>query len=158
MTPTLPTRAGLSGIFSLLGSWCFVGLDRGDDGLYGDPTVGDQLATRTPGGSCERRGPQVLPDEHPGGRHRIHGRREMRDIVSGQQLGELGLERLQLAELGDVGQLRGLDVAVVVFGEDQHIDHADGPGVDQRQQLGCHLAGEAARSRGELHDDVVEGS
>src|SRR6478736_1656606 len=37
-------------------------------------------------------------------------------------------------------------------------DHANGSGVDQREQLPGHLAGEVARSRWELHDDVVDGA
>ena len=59
-----------------------------------------------------------------------------------------GLDRLQLAELGDVGELHGLDRAVLVLGQDQDVDHADGSGVDQREQLFRHLAGEVARPAG----------
>ncbi len=66
------------------------------------------------------------------GRARIHHRGEMCDVVTGQQLGELRLERDQFAELADVGELRRIDAAVVVFGEDQRIDHTDGPRIAQR--------------------------
>jgi hypothetical protein len=43
MTPTLPTRAALSGISDSVRYECFIGLDRGDDGLNGYPSVRDQL-------------------------------------------------------------------------------------------------------------------
>ena len=58
----------------------------------------------------------------------------------------------------DVGELRRLDGAVLVLGEDQDVDHADRSGVDQREQLCGHLAGEVARSRWELDDEVVDGA
>src|SRR3954447_23946760 len=63
MTPTLPMRAGLMGISGSYGRRCFVGLDRGDDGLDRNSSVGDQLASRTPCCGSERRSPEVLPDE-----------------------------------------------------------------------------------------------
>src|SRR5881397_1368652 len=66
MTPTLPTRAALSGISVSFGRRCFIGLDGGDDRLNGNPAVRDQLTTRTARRRCERRRPQVLPDEHAG--------------------------------------------------------------------------------------------
>jgi|SRR5215207_4537938 len=62
-----------------------------------------------------------------------------------------------VAELADVGELRRVDVAVLVLGEDQYVDHADRSGVDQREQLCGHFAGEVARSRRELDDEVVDG-
>src|SRR3954452_18399919 len=60
MTPTRPTRAALSGISGSLGGGGEVGLDRGDDRLDRDPSVGDQLAARAARGRGERGGPQVL--------------------------------------------------------------------------------------------------
>src|SRR3954454_22562051 len=74
ITPTLPTRAALSGISVSLACGCdsFVGLDRTDDRLDGDASVRDQLTARTPRGGCKRCGPQVLPDEHAGGAAGIH--------------------------------------------------------------------------------------
>src|SRR5881275_2175229 len=86
MTPTLPTRAALRGISCSFGRGCFIGLDRGDDRLNGNPSVGDQLATRTSCRRCERRRPQVLPDEYAGGAPGLHGSREVDDVVLGQQL------------------------------------------------------------------------
>src|SRR6185436_6204046 len=67
MTPTRPARAGLNGMSASLARSCLIGLDRGDDGLDGDPPRGDQLTARTARGRGERRGPEVLPDQHPGG-------------------------------------------------------------------------------------------
>ena len=96
MTPTLPTRAGLSGILVSFGRKRFIGLDGGDDRLNRDPSVGDQLAARTPGCRRERRSPEVLPDEHAGSASRLHRSGEVHDVVRGQQLRELGLECLQL--------------------------------------------------------------
>ncbi|MGO9792933.1 MAG: hypothetical protein ACLP8S_26465 [Solirubrobacteraceae bacterium] len=46
----------------------------------------------------------------------------MRDVFVGQQLRKLGLERLQLSELADIGELGRLDDAVLVLGEDQRVD------------------------------------
>ena len=43
ITPTRPARAALSGISDSFCCECFVGLDRGDDGLNGYPSVRDQL-------------------------------------------------------------------------------------------------------------------
>src|SRR3954447_21672321 len=65
ITPTRPTRAALSGISVSLArrQSCFIGLDRGDDRLDRDPSVGNELAARTPRSRCEWRRPQVLPDQ-----------------------------------------------------------------------------------------------
>src|SRR5216117_3032666 len=73
MTPTLPTRAALRGISVSFARRCFIGLDGGDDRLNGNPSVGDQLATRTSCRRCERRSPKVLPDEHSGRAPGLHG-------------------------------------------------------------------------------------
>src|SRR3954468_2721777 len=105
MTPTLPTRAALSGISGSFGRRCFIGLDGGDDRLNGNPSVRDQLATRAPCRGCERRGPQVLPDEHPGSASRLHRRGEMVDVVRRQELRQLRLDCLKRPELFDVGEL-----------------------------------------------------
>src|SRR5436305_14643455 len=43
ITPTLPTRAALSGISVSFSCSCFIGLDRGDDRLNRNPPVRDQL-------------------------------------------------------------------------------------------------------------------
>lgn len=48
MTPTLPRRAGLRGISVSYGRESFVSLDRSDDRLNRNPSVGDQLAPRAP--------------------------------------------------------------------------------------------------------------
>src|SRR3954447_21512238 len=79
MTPTRPTRAALSGISGSFDGCAdhVVGLDRRDDRLDRDTSVGDQLASRAPRGGCERRGPQVLPDEHTRGAAGLHRRGEM---------------------------------------------------------------------------------
>src|SRR6188472_4810993 len=64
MTPTLPTRAALSGISVSFARRCFIGLDGGDDRLNRNPSGGDQLATRPPRRCCKWRSPQILPDKH----------------------------------------------------------------------------------------------
>src|SRR6185295_16816321 len=66
MTPTLPTRAALSGISVSSVRRSFIGLDRGDDGLNRNPSVGDQLTAGLPHRRREGRGPEVLPDEDAG--------------------------------------------------------------------------------------------
>ena len=38
------------------------------------------------------------------------------------------------------------------------VDHADRPGLDQRDQLGGHLAGEVAGTRRKLDHHVVDGT
>ena len=48
ITPTLPTRAGLSGISVSYRRSRLVGFDGSDDRLDRNPSVGDQLASRTP--------------------------------------------------------------------------------------------------------------
>src|ERR1700689_2834380 len=63
ITPTRPLRAALSMSVSFV-CRCFIGLDRGDDRLDGDPAVRDQLTAGAPRGRGERRCPQVFPDEH----------------------------------------------------------------------------------------------
>src|SRR3954449_8477714 len=73
MTPTPPTRAPLSGISVSFGRRCFIGLDGGDDRLDGNPAVGDELTSGAPCRGREGPGPEVLPDEHPGGAPRFHG-------------------------------------------------------------------------------------
>src|SRR3954467_14694667 len=85
MTPTLPTRAGLRGISDSYAGRCVIGLDRGDDRLNRNPSVGDQLAARAPRRRRETRGPQVLPDEYSGGAVWLHGRGEVLDVLLGQQ-------------------------------------------------------------------------
>src|SRR3954447_9998817 len=77
ITPTRPTRAALSGMSVSFGYRADeLGLDRGDDRLDRDPPVGDELAPRAARGRGERRGPQVLPDEHAGGAAWVHRGRE----------------------------------------------------------------------------------
>src|SRR4051812_48324253 len=91
ITPT-PARRGPSGISD---SCCLchlglVGFDGGDDGLVGDPAVGDQLAACASHRGAERSGPQVFVDEHARDAARVHSRGEMVDIGFGEGLDELG--------------------------------------------------------------------
>src|SRR6266480_2872066 len=92
MTPTLPRRAALRGISISFGRGSFVRLDGGDDRLNGNPSVGDELATRTSCRRCEWCRPQVFPDEYSGSTSRLHRSGEMRDVVLCQQLRQLGLQ------------------------------------------------------------------
>src|SRR6478735_6591592 len=89
MTPTLPTRAGLRGISVSFVRGPLVGLERGGDGLDGNPSVGDQLTAGPPCGRRERRGPEVLPDEHAGRASRVHGGGEVRDVLRREELRQL---------------------------------------------------------------------
>src|SRR3954452_21024391 len=126
MTPTLPTRAALRGMSDSFGCGGFICFDRGDDRLNGDPSVGDQLATRTSRCRCEWRGPQVFPDEHSGGAAGLHGICEVLNVFLRQQFRQLGLERLKLSQLLDVGKLHGIDGSVLVLSQDQDVDKSDG--------------------------------
>src|SRR5580765_1911587 len=82
----------------------------------------------------------------------------MLDVLLGQQLGELGLERLERSELIDVGKLHRLYDTISVLGEDQYVDHPDEPAINEREQLLCHLSGEVRRARREFDDQVVDWS
>ena len=52
----------------------------------------------------ERRGPHVLVDDDTGDAAvaRVHGRREMGDILLGEELGQLGFERRKRPEVVEV--------------------------------------------------------
>src|SRR6478735_9046458 len=103
MTPTRPTRPGLRGMSVSFGRGCLIGLDRGDDRLDRDASVGNQLSTGTPRRRCEGRDPEVLPDEHSRRASRVHRGGEMLDVVCRQELRQLSLNRLQRSKLVDVG-------------------------------------------------------
>src|SRR3954470_7656638 len=105
MTPTLPTRAARTGMSASDLLELAVGLDGGDDGLDRDAPVGDELPTGAASGRRERRRPDVLVDEHSCDAARLHGGRQVHDVLRGEQLGELRLQRLERSELLDVPQL-----------------------------------------------------
>src|SRR6185436_10222523 len=65
MTPTLPTRAALSGISVSFARRRFIGLDGGDDRLNWNPSVGDELTARAARRGGEWRRPQVLQINTP---------------------------------------------------------------------------------------------
>ena len=85
----------LSGISVSFARECFIGLDRGDDRLNGNPSVGDQLTTRAPRGRCERRRPEVLPDEDAGGASRIHGGGEVLDVLDSGAITQVEFDALE---------------------------------------------------------------
>src|SRR3954470_19439384 len=130
-TPTRPTRPGRRGTSNSLGFELGVGFDGGNDGLDRDSTIGDQLAARAASRRRERRRPDVLVDQHTGHAAGIHRGSEVLDVLLGQQLGELGLEDLQRAELVQIGELQRLDAAVLVLDEHQDVDDPDGSGIDE---------------------------
>jgi hypothetical protein len=68
------------------------------------------------------------------------------DVVGRQQLRQLGLDGLHLAELLDVGELGGVDRPVLVLVQDQDVDDADRPCIDEPEKLRRHLAGEVLRA------------
>src|SRR6478752_2318449 len=71
-TPTRPTRAARTGMSASCCLERVIRLDGGDDGLHGDPPVGDQLTAGAPGGGGERCGPQVLVHDHARRAARVH--------------------------------------------------------------------------------------
>src|SRR3954447_21716625 len=115
MTPTLPTRPGLMGMSNSCRRSGFIGLDRGDDRLNANPSVGDELPAGTSSRRSKGSGPQVLPDENAGRAARLHRGSELCDVILGQQLRELGFECFQLAEVAHVGQLHGFHRAVLIL-------------------------------------------
>src|SRR3954451_14275390 len=96
-TPTRPTRPLLSGMSVSFLFEIGVGLARRDDGLDRDAAVGDELAAGAAGRRGERRCPGVLVHEDARDTARIHGGREVLDVLLGQELCELSLEDLQRA-------------------------------------------------------------
>ena len=82
----------------------------------------------------------------------------MCDVFLSQERRELSLDCLERSEFVDVRKLHRVDGAILVLGEDQDVDHADRPGVDQGEQLLGHLAREGARSGWELDEEVVNGT
>jgi hypothetical protein len=80
------------------------------------------------------------------------------DVVRGQQFRQLGLDRLELPQPGDVGELHRLDRTVLALAQDHDVDHADRSRVNQREQLLRHLAREVARTSRELDHQVVNGT
>src|SRR6478672_3485318 len=81
MTPTLPTRAALSGISDSFRCLCFIGFDRGDDRLNGNASVRDDLAARASRRCGERGRPEVLVDQDAGGAARLHRGSQVHDVV-----------------------------------------------------------------------------
>src|SRR3954449_8583139 len=124
-TPTLPTRPGLNGMSASYRLGNLVSLDRGDDGLDGDSPVRDQLAAGATSGRRERCRPEVLVDHHAGRGARVHGRCQVRHVLRGKQLRQLGLDALELAQVVEIRELHRLDGTVVVLDEDEHVDDPD---------------------------------
>ena len=83
---------------------------------------------------------------------------DLLDVLLGEQNREVALQRAQLADLAVVGiaQLCGLDRAVISLREHHQVKHPNGVAVDQRLQLGCHLAREVRLVRRESDDQVVD--
>ena len=65
----------------------------------------------------------------------------MHDVLCRQQVHELGLEGVKLPQFGHVGELDGIDGAVLVLRQDQHVDEADGSCVDQLIAIGARDPG-----------------
>ena len=67
-------------------------------------------------------------------------------------------QRAQLTDLTVVGiaQLCGLDRAVISLRHHHQVKHPNGVAVDQRLQLGCHLAREVRLVRRESDDQIVD--
>ena len=82
----------------------------------------------------------------------------MLDILEGEDLCERCLECREFTEVAEILDLVPLDLAVLVFLEDQQVEHSNGARFDERRQLLRHLAGEVLCAGGELHDDVVDRS
>ncbi len=53
----------------------------------------------------------------------------MREVVGGEDLGDLGLERTEFVEFFEVVDLESLDVPVVVLDDDEEVEDPDDPGL-----------------------------
>jgi hypothetical protein len=98
-----------------------------------------------------------ITEGHAGDASGFHRRGEVFDVVFGEELGELRLERRDGAEVFEVGEFERVDVPVVVFGEDEEVDEPDGAGFDKGQELVGYFAVEGALTGGELDDDKSTG-
>ena len=83
MTPRRARRPALTGISVSFFDDVLVRLDRGDDRLDRNSTVGDQLTTRTTDSRCKRSRPQIFPDEYSSRGPGIHRRSEVSDVFLG---------------------------------------------------------------------------
>ena len=83
---------------------------------------------------------------------------DLLDVLLGEQDREVALQRAQLADLTVVGvaQLRRLDRAVFGLHDHHQVEHPDRVAVDQRLQLGRHLAREVRLLRRESDHEVVD--
>ena len=72
----------------------------------------------------------TTPATEPGS----HSGRQVHDVLLGEYLGDLLLEREQLVERLQVVDLRGLHGPVLTFGQDEEVEQADGAAVDQVDQ------------------------
>ena len=97
-TPLRPGPSGMSGSCCGEGGFGLVRLDGGDDGLDGDPAVGDQLTAGAAHRRGKRRGPQVLVHEDGGDAPGLHRGGEVLDVLLGERLRELCLETGKLAQ------------------------------------------------------------
>ena len=70
-----------------------------NEGLCRNASGGNQLTTGLTRGDRERSSPGVLPDQHAGGRPRLHRSGQVFDVLQGQDLGQLTLERLERSEV-----------------------------------------------------------
>ena len=59
--------------------------------------------------------PAVLPDEDAGNGARLHGICQVRDVVRGQHLSDLGLDLAQLVHFVKIVDLEGIDRPVLVL-------------------------------------------
>ena len=158
MTPTLPTRAGLRGMSVSFGRGAssasieamiaWIGIR--PSAMSWPPERRAADANGAAHRFSQMSTPAVLPGSMAAARCTTSS--------SASSSASSASSCLQRAEVVDVGELHRVDRAVLVLGQDQHVDHADGSGVDEREQLVGHLAGEVARSRRELDDDVVDGA
>src|SRR5205823_5404927 len=158
MTPRRAMRArrnGMSGSFTLVR---LLGLDGGEDGLDRDPPVGDQLAAGAAGRGSERRGPAVLPDEDAGGGSGLHRLGQIDDVLGREELSELGLDSPKLVDRVQIVDLDRIDGALAVLGQDQEVEHPDGPRLDEAGKLACHLTAEVAVPSRKLDHEVVHGA
>jgi hypothetical protein len=130
-------------VFSSPSVDCLARVKRGEDGLNGDPSAGDELTA----GAAQRHGdgrrPAVLPDEHAGDGARLERRGGLLQIVLTEQAGRRALELGEAAALlRELGEVQRRHRSVPALGQEREVEDPDDAAIDEIQQERHHLAGD----------------
>ena len=105
------------------------------------------------------RRPAVLPDQHAGYRARLHGRREVLDVVLGEDRRQNPASRARRSSSASRSSISSASTEPSAsLARISMSRNADRARIDQCGELLRHLAGEMTRSRWELDDHEVDRS